>query len=131
MDHVLMYIHNYQIDIVQYYILDHIDYYYVLMNNYLLNMYQLLVEYDVYLQQEFHNIVHKNLLDIDIMINHHLFVNIYHHLNKKIQYIEDFDNFYSLFPVNININMNLEYSKNTKQENLKIEFYIFSFKIFT
>jgi len=48
MDHVLMYIHNYQIDIDQYYIHDHNDYYFVLMNNYLLNMFQLLLDYYVY-----------------------------------------------------------------------------------
>ena len=60
MDHVLMYIHNYQIDIEHNYIHDHIDYYFVLMNNYLLNMYLLLVDFDEYLQQEVHNNVHRN-----------------------------------------------------------------------
>jgi hypothetical protein len=68
MDHVLMYIHNYQIDIEHDYILDHIDYYFVLMNNYLSNMYRWLIEYFEYLQQEVHNKSRRNSVDIDKML---------------------------------------------------------------
>ncbi len=54
-------------------------------------------------------------------------MNIYHHLNKMFQYIVYFHNFYSLFPVDININMNLEYSKNTTKIFRKKEIFYYKF----
>lgn len=123
MDHVWMYIRNYRIDIEHNYIPGHIDYCFVLMNNYWLNIDRhLRFDDDVYSPREFHKNVRRNSLDIDKKQYHQDDVNKHRHSNTNFRYIDDLDNLSRSHPVDMYTNTNQEYSTNKAFHDISVDF---------